>query len=134
MLKCFATGQLQMSKRQGYHLAVKDEHRTHAGPQANIAHSASVIASQRLHAGVVNALHGDSEGLRDIERYRARSEVMRIFRWLTVDDFTWISYRNSVIRPLIQILLDSGEESVRGHLASGGKLYSVRLAGQPEFD
>src|SRR5215467_11774882 len=98
----------QMAELHGFYDAVDYHGRSELRSKAQKEHLAALVASQRLHGGIVDDLHGMTEYLCKIEPDPSASQVVWFGNRPAVENRPGIADRDHVIRPPSGDLLDSG--------------------------
>src|SRR5262249_40688348 len=95
---------------------------------------AALVASQRLHGGIVDDLHGTTECLCKIEPDPSASEVVWFGNRPAVENRPGIADRDPVIRPPSGELLDSRQHPPGGQGRPGWKGPPFGLSGGKDLD
>src|SRR5262249_59062666 len=98
----------QMAELNGLYDAVDYHGRSEPRSKAQKEHLAPLVASQRLHSGIVDDLHGTTECLSKIEPDPSASQVVWFGNRPAVENRPGIADRDPLIRPPSGELLDSG--------------------------
>src|SRR4051812_44457710 len=90
--------------------AIQDEHAADARAQAEVKHSATFVAAERLHAGVVHDADRATERGRIVEIYPAVTQVEGFGNGMSVKDLPGVANGNAIELRLGRKAVDLVEE------------------------
>src|SRR5271165_1478369 len=121
----------QLQRRQH---VIDDERRAQARSQAEKQHASSFVTAQRLHGGVIYDLHWRRERGGVVESDPTGGQVVRLHRWLAVDDRTRISDGHPRVLQAVKHLVYFLHHPRRRHRWARRNFDGLRLGHGPHFD
>ena len=95
--------------------AVYDHGGAEASAQAEEKHLASLIATERLHGGIVDDFDGTSERSFEVESHPARPEIVGFQNRLAAEDRARIADRDRLAFPVFRRVANPGDHLLRRH-------------------
>ena len=115
-------------------LFADDHGRAKPRSKAQKQHLAAAVASQRLHGGIVDDLHGMAEFLCKIESNPSTSQVVWFGHRSAMEHRTGIAHRDHVIRPPLRELLHSRHHPLGRQRGSRRKRSPLGLSTGKDLD
>src|ERR1017187_3941298 len=114
--------------------AVRDHGRPEPGAETEKKHPSSLIASERLHGGVIDEFDGVPERLGEIKPHPASAEIVRFAQRMVVNHGSRVAYRDDVVIPVLGDSLYIPDHPAGGHGWAGGNLALLGLSGGQQLD
>jgi hypothetical protein len=102
-------------------------------PEAEKERLPTLIASRRLHGGVVDDFHGAPERLSKVKSNPRWREIIRFGNRPVPENRPRVANRQRLILPIRSQLLHSGDHASRRHGGARDKLASIGLASGEDF-